>query len=75
MLTVSFTQLRQNAKNYFDAVERGDKILVERHGKVIAQIHPVSSRKQIPWKSKGLQLIIPGVSLSEMILKERAESR
>lgn len=72
MVAVSFTQFRQNAKKYFDAVERGKTIRVMRHGKVIAEVAPPHQRKP-SWKNKGLQLVVPGASLSEAVLRERKE--
>ena len=73
MVAISFTQFRQNAKKYFDAVEKGETLRIMRHGKVIAEVVPPYKRKPA-WKNKGLQLIIPGASLSEAVLKERKES-
>jgi antitoxin (DNA-binding transcriptional repressor) of toxin-antitoxin stability system len=72
MVTVNFTQFRQNAKIYFQAVEKGETVYVRRRGKVIAKIVPPTSRQPL-WKSKALRLKIPGVSLSQSILKERQE--
>ena len=74
MVTINFTQLRQNAKIYFDAVEKGETVFVKRHGKVIAKI-TTSSPKQLTWKKKSLRLKIPGVSLSQSIIREREESK
>ena len=73
MVTVNFTEFRQNAKGYFNAVEKGETVYVKRHGKIIAQIIP-SKKKQPAWKTQALRLKIPGVSLSQDILEERRES-
>ena len=73
MVTVNFTQLRENAKTYFDQVEHGETIFVMRHGKIIAHISP-PRKKQPAWKKKALRLIVPGVSLSKIILEERRKS-
>ncbi|HSV43394.1 MAG TPA: prevent-host-death protein, partial [Candidatus Bathyarchaeia archaeon] len=62
------------AKNYFDAVEKGETIKVTRHGKVIAQIIP-PSKKEPSWKNENPQLVVPGVSLSRALLADRKESR
>ena len=70
MVSISFTQLRQNAKTYFDAVEKGKTIRVIRHGKVIAEIVPPKTKQSSSLKPI-VPLIIPGVSLSNTILKER----
>lgn len=72
MVAISFSQFRQNAKKYLDAVERGETIRVMRHGRVIAEVVP-PHRRQPAWKNNGLQLVIPGASLSEAVLKERKE--
>ena len=73
MVSISFTQLRQNAKTYFDAVEKGKTIRVIRRGKVIAEIVPPKTKQPSSPKSIA-PLIIPGVSLSKTILKERKSS-
>jgi antitoxin (DNA-binding transcriptional repressor) of toxin-antitoxin stability system len=74
MVAVSFTKFRQNAKDYFDAVEKGEKIRVLRHGKVIAEI--VSpDRKKPSWKKNISPLVIPGVSLTKSLMKDRKAAR
>ena len=44
MKTVTFSQLRNNAKKYFDAVEQGETVEVYRHGKPVAVISPTRER-------------------------------
>ena len=73
MVTVNFTQFRQNAKEYFDAVKKGEIVNIKRHGKIIAQIIS-PSRKQPAWKRAVKSLVIPGVSLSKTILEERRKN-
>ena len=76
MTQATFTELRKHAKAYFDSVEKGETVQVLRHGKVIAEItppHEVSTDKS--WKKPRIKLVIPGVSLSEAVLKNRRESR
>ena len=70
MVTITFTKFRQNAKTYFDAVEKGEVIRVLRHGKVIAQIISPGRKVDADWKKRS-PLVIPGVSLSKTILEER----
>ena len=72
MVTINFTQFRQKAKDYFDAVEKGETIYIKRHGKVIAQIRPPQTH-QPAWKHKALRLKISGESLSKMIIQERQQ--
>jgi len=70
MLEATFTHLRNNAKDYFDAVEAGESVRIFRNGKPIAEIIPV--RTDIAsWKKQTSPLTIKGLSLSEEILKDR----
>jgi antitoxin (DNA-binding transcriptional repressor) of toxin-antitoxin stability system len=54
-------------------VERGESLLVLRHGRPIAEVIPiVSQNKELPsWKRPGLRLSAKGISLSATILAER----
>jgi len=73
MTTVTFSQLRNHAKEYFDAVERGETIEVVRRGKPIALVSPVRKRDPDYWKRPVEPLKLEGVSLSKLILEEREE--
>ena len=73
MVIVNFTEFREKAKEYFDAVENGEVVNIKRHGKIIAQIIS-PARKQPAWKRAVKPLIIPGISLSKTILQERRKS-
>lgn len=76
MLTATFTEFRQHAKAYFDAVEKGETIHIIRHGKVIAEINPVESdEKLFSWKQPSLKMAIKGVSITKEILKARESSK
>lgn len=72
MRQATFTEVRNHAKTYFDIVEAGESVRVLRNGKPIADIVPVIT--DIPsWKRRKAQpLFIDGVSLSKIILEERA---
>ena len=73
MQDVTFTELRNHAKDYFDAVENGDTVRVFRNGKPIAEIVPI--RSKIPsWKRPTTLLAVKGLSLSREILRDRDES-
>lgn len=74
MLTVTFTELRNHAKKYFDAVERGDAFEVYRNGRPVAILSPVRPLSTGRWKT-GRPLKVTGASLSKAILAERSESR
>jgi prevent-host-death family protein len=76
MKMVTFTEFRQNAATYFDAVEQGETIKVLRHGKPIAEIIPASDEERtLSWKQPGLRLSVKGAYLSREILKERKLSK
>ncbi|MBI2320267.1 MAG: type II toxin-antitoxin system Phd/YefM family antitoxin [Betaproteobacteria bacterium] len=72
MREATFTELRNQAKRYFDLVEAGETVRVLRNGRPIADIHPI--QKDVPsWKQrKARPLAIKGVSISKLILDERA---
>ena len=73
MRDATFTELRNNAKDYFDAVEGGETVRVFRNGKPIAEIVPI--RPGVPsWKRQASPLTIKGLSLSREILKDRDDS-
>ena len=71
MKQASFTELRNNARHFFDLIESGEPVRILRNGKPIADIVPVPT--DIPsWKSRKAQpLVLDGVSLSRLILDER----
>jgi len=68
---VTFTELRNHAKTYFDFAESGETIRVLRNGKPIADIVPVMA--DLPsWKRRKAQpLVIGGESVSRLIREER----
>lgn len=72
MKQASFTEVRNQAKRYFDMVESGESVRVFRNGKPIADIVPVAA--DLPsWKRRAVQpLVLEGVSISRVILEERA---
>lgn len=72
MKQATFTEVRNHAKTYFDLVEAGEQVRVIRNGKPIADIVPVAA--DMPsWKRRKAQpLLLDGVSLSRIILEERA---
>ena len=71
MIAVTFSELRNHAKKYFDAVEGGETVEVYRHGKPVALLSPVGARPH-RWKTTR-PLQIEGLSLSRAILAQRTE--
>ena len=71
--TITFTDFRKKASSYFSDVERGETLVILRHGKAIAEISPVENIElKIPsWKNPGLRISLNGSSLSQAILEER----
>jgi prevent-host-death family protein len=74
MITVTFSELRNNAKKYFDAVEEGETLEIYRNGKPIAVLSPYSTAKGERWSGAN-PLEVTGISLSKIILEEREEGR
>lgn len=70
MTSVTFTELRDQAKKYFDQVEAGDELEVYRHGKPIARVIPIR-RRGSRWQTSEPLKLDSGASLSGAILQER----
>ncbi|MDQ7825117.1 MAG: type II toxin-antitoxin system prevent-host-death family antitoxin [Candidatus Eremiobacteraeota bacterium] len=72
MISVTFSELRNNAKKYIDAVEKGEIIEVYRRGKPVAMLTPISRRSSVWWK-KSSPLNLSGIALSGIIIAQREE--
>lgn len=70
MRHTTITELRNHAKDLFDAVEAGDTVRVFRNGTPIAEIVPIRSGIR-SWKRHATPLTIKGPSLSREILSDR----
>lgn len=70
---VTFTELRNRAKFYFDAVESGQSVRVSRNGKPIAEIVPIKGETP-SWKRAATPLSVKGLSLSRELMHDRDES-
>ncbi len=73
MTTVTFTQFRQHAKTYIDAVQKGDTICISRHGKAVVRLIQESKAKIPSWKKPALRLKVKGATLSDAIIEERKD--
>lgn len=73
MITIPFTEFRRNASGLLDRVEKGEALLVIRHGRPVAEITPVigNERRTPSWKRPGLRLVAKGGRLSAAIIEER----
>jgi antitoxin (DNA-binding transcriptional repressor) of toxin-antitoxin stability system len=72
-MDTTFTELRNNAKAFFDAVEKGQTVRVYRSGKAVADIVPIKGAAPA-WKRDSVPLDIKGLGLSREVLKDRARS-
>ena len=73
MKTVTTTDFRKQASTFLSEVEKGEMLIVLRHGKPIAEVIPyTNAEKQIPsWKRPVQPLEIKGSDLSSAIIEER----
>jgi antitoxin (DNA-binding transcriptional repressor) of toxin-antitoxin stability system len=72
MRTITFTEFRKNASRFFSSVEKGEIIVILRHGKPVAQIRPIVEETAVPsWKRPGLRLAVEGADLAAAIMEER----
>jgi antitoxin (DNA-binding transcriptional repressor) of toxin-antitoxin stability system len=72
MKAITFSDFWRNASRILDLVEKGERICILRHRKVIAKIVPPGSHESKPaWKRPGLRLVAAGASLSRAVLEER----
>lgn len=72
MTTTTFSELRNNARKYFDKVEHGEVVEIYRHGKPVAILTPVKPMAASRWKTSH-PAKLRGASLSAAILDERDE--
>ena len=70
MRTVNFTAFRNDASEMMTAVEQGERLLVIRHGRPIAEISPATVQ-QPSWKRPALRLSTKGAGLAAAIIEER----
>ena len=71
MKQATFTELRNNAKQFFDSVEAGEPLRILRNGKPIADIIPIAPETP-SWKHRTAQpLVLDGGKISDLILEDR----
>ncbi len=73
MTTVTLTDFRSHASGMLTRVERGESLLILRHGRPIAEVHPATREDDAwpSWKQPALRLAAKGAVLSSAILEER----
>jgi prevent-host-death family protein len=72
MKAVTSTEFRKKVFSLLDDVENGERVLVTRHGRVVAELSPPDRSTQPAWKRAGPGLPISGAALSAAILRERS---
>lgn len=71
MHETTFTELRSQAKRYFDLVEAGETVRVLRNGRAIADIQPIA-RDTPSWKQRAARPVaIRGAEIGRLILEDR----
>lgn len=72
MRTATFSEFRNQARKYFDAVESGESIEIYRHGKPVAVLTPIRKHSLDRWRT-ARPLTLAGGSLSHAILADRED--
>ena len=74
MRQTTFTEFRNNAKEFFDLVEKGESIEILRRGKAIACLVPYKQAKKVPIWNKKVSMKLGRISMSDIILEERSKA-
>lgn len=72
MRAVTSTEFRQKVFSLLSEVENGERVLVTRHGRVVAELAPPANAAEPSWKRSGPRLPIAGAAVSAAILRERS---
>jgi prevent-host-death family protein len=75
MRETTFTELRNHAKTFFDAVEDGETVRVYRNGRPVADIVPVRAAMPAWKKPPQIRLSLGSLNLGDEILADRNEQR
>ncbi len=73
MKTVTLTEFCNHTSGMLTEVESGERMLILKQGKPIAELSPVSvlKKSQPSWKKPALRISTKGPGLSSAILEER----
>lgn len=73
MKTVNFTKFGKKASGLISQLEKGEQIILARHGKPVAEVIPNrrSKRENPHWRCEITPLEVKGEGLSSAILEER----
>ena len=71
MKQASFSELRNNARHFFDLVEAGIPVRILRNGKPIADIEPVPTDIPSSKRRQAQPLVLDGVEICRLIMDQR----
>lgn len=74
MISVTITQLRSNARKYFDRVAAGEVLQVFRRGRPVAEIVPYRGEtSRVPhWKNPPRPVRLKGhIRIADVVIEER----
>jgi len=75
MRETTFTELRNHAKSFFEAVEEGETVRVYRNGRPVADIVPVKMAMPAWKKPPQTRLSLDRLSLGDEVVADRDENR
>ena len=81
MHTIPLSEFRANASAMIDMVERGETVLILRHGKPVAELVPAkpSAPEKIPSWKRNIEPLdyvrADGKTLAQLIIEERESAR
>jgi len=76
MLEINVKEARSKLSTLLDKVERGEEIIIMRHGKKVARLVPTESTGDLPSLERFRKSIkISGKSLSQTVIDLRNEER
>ena len=81
MHTIPLSEFRANASAMIDRVERGETVLILRHGKPVAELVPAKSSEpeKLPSWKRSIEPLdyarADGKTLAQLIIEERESAR
>jgi len=76
MTTVTVTELQKDLAGYIAKVKNGETLELVSDGERVAEVVPLRQKGNVAvWKRPRKKIKVPGLSLSDLIIEERRESR
>ncbi len=70
---IQFTEFRNQAKKFFDEIEKGAQFIVTRKGKPVAEIYPFQ-KKSAGWKRPVRKVRLRGRSTTTDIIRQERDA-